>query len=76
MRFVSEAPVTSGSYEVRAELERLVAQRGLEGRVRIGVAFCLGGCRSGVSVRFGDRVVTGVTVDNVAAVLDAHLEGC
>ncbi|ODU57983.1 MAG: hypothetical protein ABT01_01210 [Clostridium sp. SCN 57-10] len=62
-----------GSYEVRTAIERLVAARGMEESVTVGVSFCLGQCKQGVSVRFGDRIVCGVTPENVAEVFETYV---
>ncbi|NCB04820.1 MAG: (2Fe-2S) ferredoxin domain-containing protein [Clostridia bacterium] len=65
-----------GSYDVRTAIEKLVAERGLGDRITVSVSFCLGQCKNGVSVRFGDRVVCGVTPENVAEVFEAHTGSC
>lgn len=45
-----------GSRQVVEELQRLVKDRGLDGQVELGGAFCMGKCNGqGVSVTVGDK---------------------
>lgn len=65
---------TRGSYQVLHEFTRLVAERGLGERVRLGGTFCLERCDRGVSIRVGDRIVTGVRPETAAEVFGREVE--
>ncbi len=45
-----------GSDRVAEALERLIAERGLDGKVEISGHFCMEHCSLGVTVRVGDRL--------------------
>ncbi len=69
-----------GSYQVLREFSRLVGERGLGSKVKLGATFCLEKCDRGVSVKVGDRVITGVKPETAAEtfereVLDAAAAG-
>ena len=54
-----------GSYTIINLLKDAVARNGLGDKVAVNAAFCLGQCSSeGVSVRFGEDVITGVSPEN------------
>ncbi len=54
-----------GSREVVESLQRLVGESGLDEKVELGGAFCMGNCQNGVSVKIGDEIfsVTPETVE-------------
>ncbi len=54
-----------GSREVVESLQRLVGENGLDEKVELGGAFCMGNCQNGVSVKIGDEIfsVTPETVE-------------
>ena len=56
-----------GSDRVAEELQRLIAEHGLEGKVQLSGAFCMEQCSLGVTVRVGDRVCPQVMPDEVEA---------
>ncbi len=62
-----------GSYVVLREFSRLVSERGLGDRVKLGATFCLEKCDRGVSVKVGDRVVTGVTPETAVQVFEKEV---
>jgi len=45
-----------GSEKLAETFERLIRERGLDGRVELTGAFCMEHCSMGVSVRVGDKV--------------------
>lgn len=54
-----------GSYTIINLLKEAVTRYGLSDKVEVNAAFCLGQCSSeGVSVRFGNDVITGVSPEN------------
>lgn len=54
-----------GAERVAETFERLIRERGLDGRVELTGAFCMEQCSMGVSVRVGDTVFR--CVDSAAA---------
>ncbi|MCQ4022298.1 MULTISPECIES: (2Fe-2S) ferredoxin domain-containing protein [unclassified Ruminococcus] len=53
-----------GSYDIINLMKESIAKRQLEDKVELSAAFCLGKCTDGVSVKFDDEVVCGVSKDN------------
>ncbi len=64
-----------GSYLVLREFSRLAAERGLGGRIKLGATFCLEKCDQGVSVKVGDRVITGVKPETAREVFCREIAG-
>ncbi|MCB9787745.1 MAG: (2Fe-2S) ferredoxin domain-containing protein [Deltaproteobacteria bacterium] len=66
-----------GSAEVRARFKALIAQHGLQGRVRANEAGCLDTCEQGVSVVVYPEAVWygAVTVDDVDRIFHEHILG-
>ena len=55
-----------GSYAIIELMKEHIAKNNLTETVKLSAAFCLGKCASaGVSVKFNDEVVTGVTPENL-----------
>jgi NADH:ubiquinone oxidoreductase subunit E len=55
-----------GGYRLRPMLEDLIRRYELQERIELKGAFCLERCEHGRSLKFEDRVLTGLTADNVA----------
>ena len=53
-----------GSYNVVAELQKLIAESKLEDKVELTGVFCLGHCTDAVSVKIGEEIFS-VNTDNV-----------
>ena len=53
-----------GSYNVVAELQKLIAENKLEDKVELTGVFCLGHCTDAVSVKIGEEIFS-VNTDNV-----------
>ena len=53
-----------GSRQVVEQLQRLIAEKGLDDKVELGGTFCMGKCQQGVCVTVND-VFCSVTPDNV-----------
>ncbi|HSP47442.1 MAG TPA: NAD(P)H-dependent oxidoreductase subunit E [Clostridiaceae bacterium] len=47
-----------GSYQVIREIENFITREGLEDRIELKGAFCLGNCTEAVSVRVGERILS------------------
>lgn len=54
-----------GSYDIVAELQKLIAEKGLESEVEIKASFCLGNCINGVCVKVNDSPIISVNKDNI-----------
>ncbi len=64
-----------GSYDIIEALKTLLAQKGLDKEVELNASFCLGHCIDGVTIKIDDRIITGVTKDNVAQILEREMAG-
>ncbi|MGQ9552496.1 MAG: (2Fe-2S) ferredoxin domain-containing protein [Anaerolineae bacterium] len=53
-----------GSDQVAARLEQLIEQAGLADAIEVVGAFCMEQCYMGVTIRIGDAVLNGITVDD------------
>lgn len=62
-----------GGFRLIPQIEAYLRARGLEGRIELKGAFCLEKCEHGRSLRFGDRVFTGLTPDNLEERLDREV---
>lgn len=62
-----------GSYEIVSMLKQKLAENKLDDEIELSAAFCLGKCTEGVSVKFGDEVVSGVTRENFDEVFDKYV---
>ena len=58
-----------GSYDIIQKLKELIAQGGLEEKVNLNAAFCLGQCTHGCTIRIDEDIITGVTKDNIEEIL-------
>ena len=47
-----------GSYQVIREIENFITREGLEDRIELKGAFCLGNCTEAVSVRVGEEILS------------------
>jgi NADH:ubiquinone oxidoreductase subunit E len=54
-----------GGFRLIPQIEEILQRHGLADRVELRGAFCLEKCELGRSVKFGDRVFTGLTPDNL-----------
>ncbi|WP_458863193.1 (2Fe-2S) ferredoxin domain-containing protein [Acidaminobacterium chupaoyuni] len=62
-----------GSYHVKSIFEEKIRENHLEDSVELKVAFCLGNCSDGVSVRIDGQPISGVTRENAAEIFDRYL---
>lgn len=62
-----------GSYDVIDTLMRLSDREDVAGRVNLKATFCLEHCDQGVSVKVGNRIVTGVTPENAKRVFEEEI---
>jgi NADH:ubiquinone oxidoreductase subunit E len=54
-----------GGYRLIPMLESLIKSHHLEDQLELKGAFCLDVCEHGRSLKFGDRIFTGLTADNI-----------
>ena len=54
----------SGSARIVELMKNAVERNNLNDKVKLSGAFCLGKCTEGVSVKFDDEIVCGVSEDN------------
>ena len=62
-----------GSYGVKVRLEELVEQYRLQNNVKIKAAFCLGNCKDDVTIKIGEKIITGVSKDNIDEIFHTYV---
>ena len=63
-----------GSYDVIEALRKEVEKRHLTDKIELKAAFCLGKCGfDGVSIKVGEKIITGVTAQNVSSVFEKEV---
>ncbi len=62
-----------GSYTIIELMKSSLERYGLTEKVNLGAAFCLGKCTEGVSIRFDDEIVSGVSAENFDQVFSEHV---
>lgn len=62
-----------GSYDVKTIFQDLIAANHLEDRVFLEVAFCLGHCADGVTIKIDDEIFTGLSKDNAAEIFNSKI---
>ncbi len=62
-----------GAPKVIELFKQAIAENHLEDRVNLGASFCLGHCAEGVSVKIGEEIVTGVSVDNFETIFQKYV---
>lgn len=53
-----------GSYDIKNIFSEMIENNSLENKVNLEVAFCLGHCKDGVTIKVDDEIITGVTPQN------------
>ncbi|MDD4716116.1 MAG: NAD(P)H-dependent oxidoreductase subunit E [Oscillospiraceae bacterium] len=53
------------SYSIMKELKSLIDENGLEDKVSLNSAFCLGHCAEGVTMKIDEDIITGVGLGNI-----------
>lgn len=64
-----------GSYEVIQLMKKALEEHGLNSKVNLSAAFCLGKCEHGVTIKVDDELITGVNQDNFDAVFQEKVLG-
>ena len=62
-----------GSYRIMELMRKSIADNGLEDKVVLKAAFCLGECANGVSIRVNDQIVSGVSEANFQDVFNMYI---
>lgn len=62
-----------GSYDIISGFQKLIADNHLEDRVELNAAFCLGNCTNGVTIKVNDRIVSGVSKDNLEGIFNDYV---
>ena len=62
-----------GSYDIRLIFQELIAKYSLEDKVTLEVAFCLGHCKDGVTIKIDEEIVTGLTKDNAEKIFEGKV---
>lgn len=57
-----------GGYRLLPVLEKLIEQHGVQDRLEVKGAFCLETCQQGRSMKFADRVFTGLDEPTLEAI--------
>lgn len=64
-----------GSKKVIAEIEQLIKHYKLDDLVTLKGNFCLERCNEGSTVMIGDKIFTGVSIDNIAELFEKEVFG-
>lgn len=62
-----------GSYDIINLMKENLEENGLTDKVNLKAAFCLGKCTDGVSVKFNEEIVCGVSKDNFNEIFQKHV---
>jgi NADH:ubiquinone oxidoreductase subunit E len=60
-------------YQLLPLLEALIQRHGLAGRLELRGAFCLNNCQHGSSLKFGDRIFSGVNEQRIAEIFEREI---
>lgn len=61
------------SYAVMKEIKSLIGENGLDDKVKLQSAFCLGHCADGITIKINDEIITGVGMGNIAEIFKAKV---
>ena len=64
-----------GSSKVKNIFQKLIDKYKLQDKVNLEVAFCLGYCKNGVSIKIDNDLITGVTPENAENVFEKKILG-
>lgn len=64
-----------GSYNVINRLQKIIKDKGLEDKVVVKAAFCLGECTKAVSVKVDDGSINSVNESNVDEFFESNVMG-
>lgn len=61
------------SYSIIKVLKNLVEENNLCASVHILSSFCLGQCKDGVTIEVNEKIITGITLDNIDEVFSKYI---
>lgn len=56
------------SYAVMKEIKYMIGINGLDEKVTLQSAFCLGHCADGITIKIDEEIITGVGMGNIAQI--------
>ncbi len=62
-----------GSYDIINLMKEKLEEHNLTEKVNLKAAFCLGKCTDGVSVKFNEEIVCGVSKDNFEEIFQTYV---
>lgn len=62
-----------GSYKIIELMKENIEKNGLEEKVNLSAAFCLGKCTTGVTIKVDEDVVCGVSPENFSEIFKEHI---
>lgn len=62
-----------GSYKIIELMKENIEKNGLEEKVNLSAAFCLGKCTTGVTVKVDEEIVCGVSPENFDGIFKEHI---
>jgi len=55
------------------EIKYMIGVNGLQEKVTLQSAFCLGKCTEGITIKFNEEIITGVGMGNIAEIFKAKV---
>lgn len=62
-----------GSYKIIELMKENIEKNGLEDKVNLSAAFCLGKCTTGVTIKVDEDIVCGVSPENFSEIFKEHI---
>ncbi len=62
-----------GSYKIIELMKENIEKNGLEEKVNLSAAFCLGKCTTGVTIKVDEEVVCGVSPENFSEIFKEYI---
>lgn len=62
-----------GSYKIIELMKENIEKNGLEEKVTLSAAFCLGKCTTGVTIKVDEEIVCGVSPENFDGIFKEHI---
>lgn len=62
-----------GSYKIIELMKENIEKNGLDEKVNLSAAFCLGKCTTGVTIKVDEEVVCGVSPENFDGIFKEHI---
>ncbi|MDE5741289.1 MAG: (2Fe-2S) ferredoxin domain-containing protein [Oscillospiraceae bacterium] len=62
-----------GSYKIIELMKENIEKNGLEEKVNLSAAFCLGKCTTGVTIKVDEDVVCGVSPENFSEIFKEYI---